>query len=449
MKATPKAIQLSGSTLQKVSAAIIGCLMILSLPSCQENTPLPEDELMPSYSGQTSLKGETFIKELRVFYGPETFTRGKGQPVTEMRSLTDPDVMCYEDLVLKIKNGSDKKTRVSSAELFVDGVMVAGPSDFSKNEISITKPLTGLTLESKLEVKLNSTPGSFLEVWIEGWITLTIPSFAQIGPVSQDSEAPALPSVSDNGIKGTWVPEKINTSVAGEFTFAFTPEPGQCATGTTMTIEVVNKSTVADAEGNVYNTVKLGTQWWMAQNLKSTKYRNGELIGTTDTVTKNISGESTPKYQWIYKDAETKVALFGRLYTWYAVTDSRGVCPAGWHLPTPAEWTTLATFLTDNGYGYEGSGPDIGKSLAATAEWTADPTPGNVGNDPASNNSSDFAAYPGGSRSAAGSFTKAGTAAFWWTSATGSFRALNNNSAGLASDTTSNKNALSVRCIKD
>lgn len=88
MKTTPKAIQLSGSTLQKVSAAIIGCLMILSLPSCQENTPLSEEELLPSYSGQTSLKGETFIKELRVFYGPETFTSGKAQPVTEMCSLT-------------------------------------------------------------------------------------------------------------------------------------------------------------------------------------------------------------------------------------------------------------------------------------------------------------------------------------------------------------------------
>ena len=449
MKNILKPIMPSGRSWQMIPGIIIAALLIFSLPSCQENTPLPEDELIPSYSGQTSFKGETFIKELRVFYGPETFTRGKAQPVTEMRLLTNPDVMCYEDLVLKIRNGNDKKTRVSSAEVLVDGVMVAGPSDFSKNEVSITRPLTGLTLESKLEVKLNSAPGSFLEIWIEGWITLTIPSFTQIGPVSQDSEAPALPSVSDNGIKGIWVPEKINTSVAGEFTFAFTPDPGQCATGTTMTIEVINKSTVADAEGNVYNTVKLGTQWWMAQNLKSTKYRNGELIGTTDTVTKNISGESTPKYQWIYKDAETKVDLFGRLYTWYAATDSRGVCPAGWHLATPAEWTTLATFLTDNGYGYEGSGPDIGKSLAATAEWTADATPGNVGNDPASNNSSDFAAYPGGSRSAAGSFTKAGSAAFWWTSATGSFRALNNNAAVLASDTTSNKNALSVRCIKD
>ena len=449
MKNILKPIMPSGRSWQMIPGIIIAALLIFSLPSCQENTPLPEDELIPSYSGQTSFKGETFIKELRVFYGPETFTRGKAQPVTEMRLLTNPDVMCYEDLVLKIRNGNDKKTRVSSAEVLVDGVMVAGPSDFSKNEVSITRPLTGLTLESKLEVKLNSAPGSFLEIWIEGWITLTIPSFTQIGPVSQDSEAPALPSVSDNGIKGIWVPEKINTSVAGEFTFAFTPDPGQCATGTTMTIEVINKSTVADTEGNVYNTVKLGTQWWMAQNLKSTKYRNGELIGTTDTVTKNISGESTPKYQWIYKDAETKVDLFGRLYTWYAATDSRGVCPAGWHLATPAEWTTLATFLTDNGYGYEGSGPDIGKSLAATAEWTADATPGNVGNDPASNNSSDFAAYPGGSRSAAGSFTKAGSAAFWWTSATGSFRALNNNAAVLASDTTSNKNALSVRCIKD
>ena len=132
-----------------IPGIIIAALLIFSLPSCQENTPLPEDELIPSYSGQTSFKGETFIKELRVFYGPETFTRGKAQPVTEMRLLTNPDVMCYEDLVLKIRNGNDKKTRVSSAEVMIDGVMVAGPSDFSKNEVSMTKPFrSNISLEN-------------------------------------------------------------------------------------------------------------------------------------------------------------------------------------------------------------------------------------------------------------------------------------------------------------
>ena len=103
--------------------------------------------------------------------------------------------------------------------------------------------------------------------------------------------------------------------------------------------------TVPDIDGNVYNTVTIGTQVWMAENLKTTKYRNGDLIGTTTPATLDISGESYTKYQWAYDGNESNVATYGRLYTWYAVTDTRNVCPTGWHVPTDAEWTTLTTFL--------------------------------------------------------------------------------------------------------
>ena len=92
-----------------------------------------------------------------------------------------------------------------------------------------------------------------------------------------------------------------------------------------------------DIDGNVYdNTVTIGTQIWMTENLRTTRYSNGDSIGTT---TLDISGESTPKYQWAYDGNESNVATYGRLYTWYAVTDSRNVCPVGWHVPSDAEWT--------------------------------------------------------------------------------------------------------------
>src|SRR5688500_14669040 len=104
-------------------------------------------------------------------------------------------------------------------------------------------------------------------------------------------------------------------------------------------------ATVTDIEGNVYHTVTIGTQVWMAENLKTTKYRNGDLIGTTIPATLDISSESAPKYQWAYNGEESIVATYGRLYTWYAVTDSRNVCPTGWHVPSDAEWTTLTTYL--------------------------------------------------------------------------------------------------------
>jgi uncharacterized protein (TIGR02145 family) len=171
---------------------------------------------------------------------------------------------------------------------------------------------------------------------------------------------------------------------------------------------------VKDYEGNLYNTVKIGNQIWMAENLKTTRYSNGDLIGTTTPDTLNISGETTPKYQWAYAGNESNAATYGRLYTWYAVTDSRNVCPAGWHIPSDAEWTALTDYLTNNGYGYEGSGSDIAKSLASTSGWTADETAGNVGNDQSSNNSSGFTALPGSLRYVTGNFFSIGGDGIWW-----------------------------------
>jgi uncharacterized protein (TIGR02145 family) len=177
-----------------------------------------------------------------------------------------------------------------------------------------------------------------------------------------------------------------------------------------------SSSIVTDIDGNSYNTIKIGTQVWMKENLKTTRYSNGDLIGTTTPATLDISGESTPKYQWAYAGNESNVATYGRLYTWYAVTDSRDICPTGWHVPTDAEWTVLTDYLTNNGYGYQGSGSDIGKSLAATSGWRDDTTPGNVGNDQASNNSSGFTALPGGGRWADGTFHYIGDDGYWYSS---------------------------------
>lgn len=107
---------------------------------------------------------------------------------------------------------------------------------------------------------------------------------------------------------------------------------------------------------------------------------------------------------------------YGYLYNWFAVSDPL-FAPAGWHVATDAEWTTLTTYLTNNGYGYGGSGSDIGKSMASTSGWTADGTAGNVGNDQASNNSSGFAAQAGGYRSNSdGTFNYVGYYGFWWSS---------------------------------
>jgi len=212
--------------------------------------------------------------------------------------------------------------------------------------------------------------------------------------------------------------------------------------------------TVSDIDGNIYSTIAIGTQTWMAENLKTTKFNNGDLIGTTTPATLDISSESMPKYQWAYDGNESYVVTYGRLYTWYAVDDSRKVCPTGWHVPTDVEWTTLTDYLTNNGYGYDGSGSDIAKSIAVTSGWTTNSTAGNVGNDQASNNSSGFTALPGGCRYNDNSFTFIYTYGGWW-GATEFNTALGwhyfiTNFANLVARTGDYKRAgYSLRCVKD
>jgi uncharacterized protein (TIGR02145 family) len=211
----------------------------------------------------------------------------------------------------------------------------------------------------------------------------------------------------------------------------------------TLTTTSTSGSTVTDVEGNVYNTVTIGTQTWMKENLKVTKYRDGTAIGTTTSTT--VGTETSPKYQWAYDGAESNVSTYGRLYTWFAATDSRGLCPSRWHLPTDAEWTTLTTYLG----GLGGAEVAAGKMKeAGTSHWYD-----NTGSD----NSSGFTALPGGYRYFfEGSFTSLGYNGYWWSAteykATDVWiRALNYDTSrcGELRQTNSTHMGLSVRCVGD
>jgi uncharacterized protein (TIGR02145 family) len=105
---------------------------------------------------------------------------------------------------------------------------------------------------------------------------------------------------------------------------------------------------VADYEGHVYSTVRLGNQEWMNRNLETSYFSNGEKIKTTGTPTVNIEQEDKPLYQWAFLGYDDHPELLdddGRLYTWYTATDSRKICPAGWHLPSLNEWNELIIHL--------------------------------------------------------------------------------------------------------
>jgi uncharacterized protein (TIGR02145 family) len=225
--------------------------------------------------------------------------------------------------------------------------------------------------------------------------------------------------------------------------------------------------TITDIDGNEYKIVELGTKWWMAENLKVTRYNNGDLIGTTNPATLDLfhtvyDGGTPPKYQWAYNGVESNAVVYGRLYTWYAVTDPRGVCPAGWHIPSNDEWLLLQNYLIANGFNYDGTTTEnkIAKAMAALTSWNSSAYEGSAGNTdyPGKRNASGFSGLAAGIRFADGEFAGLGESANWFTSTNyyddydGIFWGFGfyNTSWGLSAGTNdSEEDALSVRCVKN
>ena len=127
------------------------------------------------------------------------------------------------------------------------------------------------------------------------------------------------------------------------------------------------QDTVTDIDGNEYETVEIGEQVWMAENLKVTHYNDGTEIptGYSDD---DWAGLSTGAYA-VYDDNESNADTYGYLYNWYAVDDDREVCPASWHVPTDGEYTALSDYLGGTSVAggklkecTEGSCPEIGRA---------------------------------------------------------------------------------------
>lgn len=212
--------------------------------------------------------------------------------------------------------------------------------------------------------------------------------------------------------------------------------------------------TVTDVEGYIYNTVTIGTQTWMAENLRTTKYNDGTAITnvTDNTVWKTSTAGA---YCW-YSNNKATYKTYGALYNWFAVDNNastkvasnggKNIAPPGWHVPTTDEWTTLTTYIGENA-----------KRLASTSGWTTSATPSAVGyNQATTNNGSGFSALPGGHREEYyGDFYNMGSSTEWWAS-TPSVDPVNawkrlvmNNSGAIPSQAWYNVMGYSVRCVKD
>ncbi|MFC1725795.1 FISUMP domain-containing protein [candidate division KSB1 bacterium] len=214
----------------------------------------------------------------------------------------------------------------------------------------------------------------------------------------------------------------------------------------------IETSSVTDMDGNVYNTVKIGSQEWMVENLKVTRYRNGDdILNVTDILqwTSLTSGAYCT-----YNNDSSKANTYGHLYNWYAVDDSRGLAPAGWRVPTDDDWKELEIYLgMDQSevdiVGNRGAAANVGEKLkeTGTAHWNSPNT--------LATNESGFTALPGGSRNCySDTYINIGYSAFFWlsseeTSNSAWFRLLKDNRSSIYRHITDKKNGFSVRCVRD
>jgi uncharacterized protein (TIGR02145 family) len=223
-----------------------------------------------------------------------------------------------------------------------------------------------------------------------------------------------------------------------------------------MTFRGLQAQPAKDIDGNVYKTVTIGTQVWMAENLKTTKYSDGtEILHVTkDTMWMKLT---IPAYCW-YNNKDSYKDTYGALYNWFTTNlvynGGKNICPNGWHVPTNEEWGILITFLSNIGYGFEGSKREIAKSMAATSGWQPHDITGNVGNHQPSNNSSGFTALPGGYRNFLGTFNYIGKYSYWWSSTESSntnayYRFMHNYYSYVGKANFSKQNGFCIRCLRD
>ncbi len=246
---------------------------------------------------------------------------------------------------------------------------------------------------------------------------------------------------SDNNYKYRTFVTTAQGSVYGpEISFATMYVPGTPCSGT---------PTVTDYDGNIYNTVKIGQQCWMKENLRTTHYANsvGIPLGTTTS--------STVAYRYAPNSDTTNVATYGYLYNGPAIMNGatsseanpsgvQGICPSGWHVPSNAEWIQLTSYVSSiPEFTCGGDNRNIAKALAANFGWSSDNGNCTVGNNLSANDITGFSALPSGYYcSNANDFS---TKAYYW----GSAWNISNNSAKVNSGSISLQCGISVRCLRD
>jgi uncharacterized protein (TIGR02145 family) len=197
-----------------------------------------------------------------------------------------------------------------------------------------------------------------------------------------------------------------------------------------------DNGTVTDIDGNVYKTVKIGTQVWMKENLKVSRYQNGDPIPTN--LSDNEWEKTTSGAFAIYDNKPINDSIYGKLYNWYSVVDKRSLCPVGWHVPSDHEWGVLEISL---------GGRDVaGGKMKATTGWRSPNT--------GASNESSFSGLPGGYRNSGGGYNSGSEYGYWWSSMQNSSssawdRNLYHSTVFSGRYDDDREFGFSIRCIKD
>jgi uncharacterized protein (TIGR02145 family) len=211
--------------------------------------------------------------------------------------------------------------------------------------------------------------------------------------------------------------------------------------GNQIIFSTLASNSVQDVDGNYYDQINIGTQVWLKENLRTTKYRDGSIINKVTGAGSWFSNSTTPLYGENFTNS-TDLFTYGRIYNSYAVLDSRKLCPVGWHIPGDSEWNTLVTFL--------GGAAIAGGKLKETSGWPSDPD---------ATNESGFSAFPGrypskytispyGTPYTVYNYT--GDIAYWWSSDLNFRRLIYNNTTVFSTPYNSSiAPVYSIRCIKD
>ena len=322
----------------------------------------------------------------------------------------------------------------------------------------------------------NSNPGSLASISTLAIGNITTNSATSGGSINNDGGSP----VTQRGIcwATTQNPTTANNSApAGSGTGSFTANLTGLAANTTYYVRAYaintagtaygnqlsftttqipfNPGSVTDASGNIYPTVTIGTQVWMAENLRTTKYSDGTDIPVISDNAIWANDAAEPKTCWFNNNATTYTEnKFGALYNWYVIDPStngnKNVCPSGWHVPDENEWNILIAYLDPF------SDPTATGAQSAVAGGKMKSTGTLYWLDPNTDatNASGFSALPGGLRGGDAVFFNAFSKGFWWsssesTSALAWMRRLDNDNANVNRFEFSKDSGCSVRCIKD